>query len=487
LAGRDQIFASQPHLRGRAGRQDGTALHPYPQCDHSTAAVHRSLGPGQLLVIAKGGTAWATVTEAESKKRMARGGKLNMNIDSVRLMDGEKAALRAVKEVKGGGHTGAMTGGMVATAIVFWPAAPFFLFMHGKDISIPKGTEITAYVNGDFGIDLARFQEPGQNSQALLAMREPLLGTASSASNTATLDISSMPPDADIELDGGFAGNTPSSIGVAGGEHALRITKKGFAPWERKIRSSSGTIRVSAELEPLSATPASAGPAIASHQMNVSTTPAEPNRQEPTPQLHPAILSNAEGPTMQATAEGNSSIETNGTVSITSSPDGAEIFIDSIGRGHAPALPQLKPGKHTVQLVLSGYEDLVDEIDVRGGSIVNVTGKMGNVEGGKSRFSNVSTLNDVAVSPRIASIGVFSDGNPTVRHDGVTLTSVSEGGPADQAGIKVGDVILAINNHYLFTVSELKEEISHYPPGTKVAVHYRSTINDRTLVVGQSQ
>ena len=62
---------------------------------------------------------------------MARGGKLNMNIDSVRLVDGEKVALRAIKEMKGGGHTGAMTGGIVATAIGFWPAAPFFLFMHG--------------------------------------------------------------------------------------------------------------------------------------------------------------------------------------------------------------------------------------------------------------------------------------------------------------------------------------------------------------------
>jgi hypothetical protein len=41
-------------------------------------------------------------------------------------------------------HTGAMAGGVVATAIVFFPAAPSFLFMHGKDITIPKGTEITA-------------------------------------------------------------------------------------------------------------------------------------------------------------------------------------------------------------------------------------------------------------------------------------------------------------------------------------------------------
>ena len=89
---------------------------------------------------------------------MARGGKLDINIDYVKLVSSERAALRAVKDMSGGGHTGAMVGGMVATSLVFFPAAPFFLFMHGKDISIPKGTEITAYVNGDMKLDIAKFQ-----------------------------------------------------------------------------------------------------------------------------------------------------------------------------------------------------------------------------------------------------------------------------------------------------------------------------------------
>ena len=80
-----------------------------------------------------------------------------MTIDYLRLVNGEKVALRAVKEVKGGGHTGAMTGAMVATALVVWPAAPFFLFMHGKDVTIPKGTEIAAYVNGEIRLERARF------------------------------------------------------------------------------------------------------------------------------------------------------------------------------------------------------------------------------------------------------------------------------------------------------------------------------------------
>ena len=106
-----------------------------------------------VLLVARGGTAIGTITDAEHKKRMARGGKLNLEIDYVRLVDDEKVALRAVKETSGGGHTGAMTGGMVASAIVFFPAAPFFLFMHGKDTTIPKGTEITAYTNGEIKLD----------------------------------------------------------------------------------------------------------------------------------------------------------------------------------------------------------------------------------------------------------------------------------------------------------------------------------------------
>src|SRR5712664_929583 len=113
-----------------------------------------------VIVVPRGGLALATVTEAQHKRRMARGGKLDVNIDDVRLVDGEKAPLRAVKEVKGGGHTGAMTGAMIGTAIVFFPAAPLFLFMHGKDITIPKGTEVTAYINGDIALDPKRFQSP---------------------------------------------------------------------------------------------------------------------------------------------------------------------------------------------------------------------------------------------------------------------------------------------------------------------------------------
>jgi hypothetical protein len=39
-------------------------------------------------------------TAQKTKRRMARGGKLEIVMDSVRLVDGQKAALRAVKNAK---------------------------------------------------------------------------------------------------------------------------------------------------------------------------------------------------------------------------------------------------------------------------------------------------------------------------------------------------------------------------------------------------
>jgi hypothetical protein len=115
--------------------------------------VLEDLKVDDVLVIARGPTAIATVTQAQAKRRMARGGKLDITIDYVRLVNGDKVALKAVKDTSGGGHTGAMTGAIVATSLVVWPAAPFFLFMHGKDSTIPKDTEITAYVNGEIKLD----------------------------------------------------------------------------------------------------------------------------------------------------------------------------------------------------------------------------------------------------------------------------------------------------------------------------------------------
>lgn len=194
-----------------------------------------------VIIAPRGGVAWATITDAEPKRRMGRGGKLDVNIDTLRLKDGEKIPLRAVKDNKGGGHVGAMTGAMVATSIVFFPAAPLFLFMHGKDIDIPKGTEVTAYVAGNIPLEELKFEssaQPATGSQGPVA-----------SSGQTTISVSSIPSGADVEVDGKFVGNTPSSVTLVSGDHGIRVTKKGYKTWERNLTTSGGAVNLNAELE----------------------------------------------------------------------------------------------------------------------------------------------------------------------------------------------------------------------------------------------
>lgn len=202
---------------------------------------------GDAIIIPRGGTALATVTLAKPRGRMGRGGKLDINIDSVRLVSGEKAALRAVKETKGGGRTGAMTGAIVASSILFFPAAPFFLFMKGKDITIPKGTEITAYINGDVPLDSKKFTA-AQNAPTPTGGAEQM-----SNQNTvdyASLAIKSAPEGAEVTIDGKFVGNTPSTLQLKPGEHTISVKKAGYTLWNRTVTVNGGDkITLDASLE----------------------------------------------------------------------------------------------------------------------------------------------------------------------------------------------------------------------------------------------
>jgi hypothetical protein len=110
--------------------------------------VLQDISASGTLVIPRGALAFGTVTEAQPTRKLARGGRLEIKVDYVRLLDSERAALRAVQGGKGGSRVVGMTAGIVATGLFFFPAAPLFLFMHGKDITIPKGAELTGYIDG---------------------------------------------------------------------------------------------------------------------------------------------------------------------------------------------------------------------------------------------------------------------------------------------------------------------------------------------------
>jgi hypothetical protein len=110
---------------------------------------------GKLVAIPQHSAEEAIVTIAQAGRSMARGGILQFKIENVRLADGELVPVRAVKDVEGGGRKALM----IATL-------PFWAFdIKGKSATVPAGTEITAYIAGDFPLDASKFHVAGASPQ----------------------------------------------------------------------------------------------------------------------------------------------------------------------------------------------------------------------------------------------------------------------------------------------------------------------------------
>jgi len=66
----------------------------------------------------------------------------------------------------------------------------------------------------------------------------------------ARVSFVSNPPGADIEVDGRFLGSTPAELPLALGLRTIRVSKKGFKPYQRTVQVLSGSAqRISVDLE----------------------------------------------------------------------------------------------------------------------------------------------------------------------------------------------------------------------------------------------
>jgi membrane-associated protease RseP (regulator of RpoE activity) len=174
-------------------------------------------------------------------------------------------------------------------------------------------------------------------------------------------------------------------------------------------------------------------------------------------------------------------------------PNKEEKFIGSFLPAVVPSVPQ-KPTDNVKAMCDSGK--LTPELQARYCQQQTQAQNQVGSENTGSFFpgqgsSQGSTTTREDPGPQVAgdgSIGVSSDENPKVRHDGVSISRIAPGGPANRAGIQAGDVILAIDDHYLFTAEELTQEIRGRKPGTRVAIRYRrhATIYDTYLIIGHA-
>src|SRR5258708_4322843 len=103
----------------------------------------------------------------------------------------------------------------------------------GTQITIPKGTEVTAFVQGDMKLDMAKFAPAGTGAPA----------TAASG-----LTVDANVPNCDIEVDGSFMGSTPSTLNLVPGKHEIVVKKVGYQDWSRSMMVGSAAVRLSAEM-----------------------------------------------------------------------------------------------------------------------------------------------------------------------------------------------------------------------------------------------
>src|SRR5690348_17453893 len=194
------------------------------------------------------------VVSAEHKRRMGRGGKIDISADSVNLFNSQKIPLRAFQQARGGGQGLDMSGEMLAAAaMTLGVGAPFVLFKHGKDIEIRQGSAFTAFVDGDTWLEDIAFPAKSSSTVSDSARQVILVPKRSEDSpqnnQTAAVSITSAPAGAEIELDGNFVGNTPETLKVLPGDHLVVLHKHGYKNWERNLRIAGEIVNIAADLE----------------------------------------------------------------------------------------------------------------------------------------------------------------------------------------------------------------------------------------------
>ncbi len=249
-------------------------------------AVTQEVRVGDAIVIANGARATGNIIKVEHRRSMGRAGYLDFSIERVQLVDGNWLNVRYTPEKnhgKGDGAAAGVTTGILA--VVFWPAAPLGLLIKGHDVEINKGriydvfSDDSVYVaaavaastplmtralpqapammlrqangapvmNGGLPPGVNAAANPVVVSNVSMLNTAPVPAAVDAPGGSATLTVNANAPGADIEVDGMFVGNAPTTLQLATGVHKL-VLRQGHAVWQRDIQITGGAVTINASL-----------------------------------------------------------------------------------------------------------------------------------------------------------------------------------------------------------------------------------------------
>ncbi|MDN7025535.1 PEGA domain-containing protein [Methanoculleus sp. FWC-SCC1] len=268
---------------------------------------------------------------------------------------------------------------------------------------------------------------------------------AASAAGTAGLTIVSSPGGATVTIDGSYVGTTsagstaPLAVTVNAGTHAIAVSKMGYQPSVTTLQVKAG------EAQTVSITLAPSPP---SGTVSVASTPgsASVTLDGGSAQTTPETYSNVEPGTHSVkvtkpgfvpwsktvTVEAGKTVQVNailtaapdvGTLSVTSSPSGADIYLDGTYWGHTPmTLGNVVQGGHEIRLLCAGYQAWTQTTSITGGQTTQVTAVLVPMVAG--------TTGDIAVSSSPAGAAIYLDG--------AFRGTTAAGNPIDITGVPAG-------------------------------------------------
>lgn len=250
-------------------RRKATAHYRVERVNGTRAMKFKRILPCLLaIVFATPSAAQMTFKKAEIKSTYGgaeQGDKGDLVIDAnaIRFVKGKKELWSVPSKSLTEIFYSRVSGRRIKTAIV---VSPLLLLTKGR-----KHYLTMSFNDGGSAVGAVEFQLDKSNYRGVLRSLEEVSGVAmkydqegikgteqdvaqrSGAGNDqqATLAITSSPDGAEVTIDGAYAGTTPRDKSLAPGEYQVKITKKGYADWERKVRVEAGEeMDVAAELEP---------------------------------------------------------------------------------------------------------------------------------------------------------------------------------------------------------------------------------------------
>jgi hypothetical protein len=165
------------------------------------------------------------------------------------------------------------------------------------------------------------------------------------------------------------------------------------------------------------------------------------------------------------------------TVGVSSTPPGANIFVDEDFVGTTPSTINVTAGKHAVTVKKSGFQDWICAVSFSGGSIT-LDAKLAS-EPNEMRAADPPTTSDSKKGSAPAGISANSLQKPVGwlgvsgkdNNKGALVTDVTAGGPAERAGIRMGDTILEVAGTTI-KGKDFEKVVAALKPGTQVPVNY---------------